>query len=49
MQAWKQAFKTVMSEAQTRFDGDARNTTPPERRHRARFGVYFFSDREDES
>jgi hypothetical protein len=44
--AWKQAFKTVMQEAQTRFDADATQAPPEERRHRARFGVYFFSDRE---
>jgi Family of unknown function (DUF6502) len=46
VQAWKQAFKTVMQEAQTRFDADATEAPPEERRHRARFGVYFFSDRE---
>jgi hypothetical protein len=42
--AWQQAFRTVMAEAQTRFDDDAMHTAPAERRHRARFGVYFFSD-----
>ncbi len=46
--AWKQAFKTVMQEAQTRFDHDARHSPPPQRCHRARFGVYFYSqDQED--
>ncbi len=44
--AWKQAFKTVMAKAQTRFDADAADATPQARNHRARFGVYFFSDRE---
>ena len=44
--AWKQAFKTVMAKAQTRFDTDAQEVKPKERNHRARFGVYFFSDRE---
>ena len=44
--AWKQAFKTVMAKAQTRFESDAADATPQDRNHRARFGVYFFSDRE---
>lgn len=40
-QAWRQAFKTVMREAQARYDEDAK--LPPERRReRARFGSYFF-------
>lgn len=47
LQAWKAAFKTVMAEAQTRFDGDAARAAPEERRHRARFGVYFYSEREN--
>jgi Family of unknown function (DUF6502) len=47
LQAWKAAFKTVMAEAQARFDGDAAQATPEARRHRARFGVYFYSDREN--
>ena len=46
VQAWQQAFKTVMAEAQLRFDHDARAEPPASRQHRARFGVYFFSDRE---
>jgi hypothetical protein len=45
VQAWQAAFKTVMQEAQQRFDADA-TTAPEQRRHRARFGVYFFSERE---
>ena len=47
LQAWKVAFKTVMQEAQQRFDADAAGAPPSERRHRARFGVYFFSEREN--
>ena len=44
--AWKQALKTVMQEAQTRFDADAEQTAPEQRQHRARFGVYFYSQEE---
>lgn len=44
VQAWKQAFRAVMGEAQKRFDSDAAQTEPDQRRHRARFGVYFFAD-----
>jgi len=47
VQAWKQAFKIVMEEAQARFDEDATRTGEGERRHRARFGVYFYTERED--
>jgi hypothetical protein len=46
-QAWKLAFKTVMQEAQQRFDSDAALAPPEARKHRARFGVYFFSEREN--
>ena len=46
--AWQQAFKLVMQQAQLRFDGDA-PLPAAERRHRARFGVYFYSEREDET
>jgi Family of unknown function (DUF6502) len=45
--AWQQAFKTVMQEAQTRFDDDAAQAEPTQRRQRARFGVYFYSEPED--
>ena len=45
--AWKAAFKTVMQEAQVRFDGDAATAPPEARQHRARFGVYFYSEREN--
>ena len=48
VQAWRQAFQTVMQAAQDRFDHDAANVAPDARRHRARFGVYFFSEREPE-
>jgi Family of unknown function (DUF6502) len=45
-QAWQVAFKTVMQQAQARFDADAPlpASTP---RHRARFGVYFYSQPEE--
>ena len=45
--AWKAAFKTVMQEAQLRFDGDAAAAPPAARHHRARFGVYFYSEQEN--
>lgn len=47
VQAWKQALKSVLAEAQKRFDEDAVGAPPEERRHRARFGVYFYTDREE--
>lgn len=47
--AWKQALKTVMQEAQERFDNDATQANATTRTHRARFGVYFYSEREDPS
>ena len=46
VQAWKLAFRSVMGEAQARFDHDATQADPNARGHRARFGVYFFSDKE---
>ena len=46
-QAWQQAFRLVMAQAQERFDTDQQQAAPEQRRHRARFGVYFFSERED--
>jgi Family of unknown function (DUF6502) len=45
--AWKKAFQAVMKEAQGRFDADAAEAAPGERTHRARFGVYFFNDKQD--
>lgn len=47
LQAWKAAFKTVMHEAQERFDADAAQAPAEQRTHRARFGVYFYSQREN--
>jgi hypothetical protein len=46
VQAWRAAFASVMAEAQARFDADAAAAPPEARRHRARFGVYFFSDKD---
>jgi len=47
VQAWRAAFKTVMQEAQQRFDADQTQAGPGQRRHRARFGVYFYSEGEN--
>jgi hypothetical protein len=41
--AWKEALQKVYGEAQRSFDADAATTPPGQRRHRARFGVYFYS------
>jgi hypothetical protein len=41
--AWKQAVPSVYAEAQRSFDADAARLAPAERRHRARFGVFFYS------
>lgn len=46
--AWRQAFKTVMTEAQARYDHDQHNTPPGERNRRARFGSYFYAADKDE-
>lgn len=46
VEAWRRAFALVMAEAQARFDADATAAEPGARTHRARFGVYFFSERE---
>lgn len=43
-QAWRQTFKTVMQEAQARFDHDAANCPADQRVHRVRFGSYFYAD-----
>ena len=44
--AWKVAMRKVMGQAQTRFDADS--TRPiAERTQRARFGVYFFSEKQE--
>jgi hypothetical protein len=47
--AWKQAFKTVAGEAHRCFDADAAALPAAARQHRARFGVYFYSEPEDAS
>jgi Family of unknown function (DUF6502) len=41
--AWRQAFKVVMRDAQIKFDFDQENTKRVKRKHRVRFGVYFYS------
>lgn len=46
-QAWRQAFRTVMREAQARFDDDAAHADPALRTQRARFGAYFYNTRQD--
>jgi Family of unknown function (DUF6502) len=45
-QLWRQALKTVMQEAQTRFDADAQLPTE-QHQQRARLGVYFYSEPEE--
>lgn len=42
--AWRVAFKSVMARARQRFEHDARHAPAAARTHRARFGVYYFSD-----
>ena len=49
VKAWKQAMRSVLAQAQIRFDQDAAHAEPAQRRHRARFGVYFFSDKDEAS
>lgn len=46
--AWRQAFKTVMREAQARYDHDQTHTDAADRVHRARFGSYFYAADNDE-
>lgn len=46
MRAWQQSLEQVMPEAQQRYDADA-GRPPDQARHRARFGVYFYSHPED--
>jgi len=45
---WRQAFRTVMREAQARFDHDQANSTAQQRIHRARFGSYFYAANQDD-
>ncbi|MBL8361769.1 MAG: hypothetical protein JNN18_14850 [Rubrivivax sp.] len=49
VQAWKQAFGTVMARAHLHYEQDAREAPPEARRQRVRFGVYFFNDTMDGS
>ena len=46
--AWQQAFRTVMREAQARFDHDQQHATPQQRTQRARFGSYFYGAKNDD-
>ncbi|WIT13796.1 DUF6502 family protein [Paucibacter sediminis] len=43
-QAWRQAFKLVMQEAQDRFNDDAQHAEAAQKNQRARFGVYFYAE-----
>jgi hypothetical protein len=45
--AWRQAFKSVMREAQVKFDFDQSNTKKSKRKYRIRFGSYFYSSDKD--
>ena len=45
---WRQAFRTVMREAQARFDEDQARAPADQRVHRARFGAYFYSKEDDD-
>ena len=47
-QAWRQAVRTAMREARAAYDHDQANAPPEQRTQRARFGVYFYSQRSDE-
>ena len=46
---WRQAFRTVMREAQARFDHDQRHAKAAQRSHRARLGIYFYSADQDDN
>lgn len=46
--AWRQSFRTVMREAQSRFDHDQAHTAAAQRIHRARFGSYFYAANHDD-
>ena len=45
---WRQAFRTVMREAQARFDHDQAHATAEQRIHRARFGSFFYAANKDD-
>ncbi|MCW5609695.1 MAG: hypothetical protein KIS83_03240 [Rubrivivax sp.] len=47
VQVWRAAMRRVLAAAQLRYDADAAQVAPAERRQRARFGVYFFSGPEE--
>ena len=47
--AWRQAFKTVMHEATTRFAHDQTHASVAQRSHRARFGSYFYSPEKEQT
>ncbi|MBP6406117.1 MAG: DUF6502 family protein [Proteobacteria bacterium] len=46
--AWRQAFRTVMREAQARFDHDQAHASAAQRVYRARFGSYFYAADQDD-
>jgi hypothetical protein len=45
--AWRQAFKSVMRDAQVKFDFDQSKTKKSKRKYRMRFGAYFYSSDKD--
>ena len=45
--AWREAFQTVMAQARSRFDQDARLADTASRRQRVRFGAYFYASPDD--
>jgi hypothetical protein len=45
--AWRQAFKSVMRDAQVKFDFDQANTKKSKRKFRVRFGSYFYASDKD--
>ena len=47
--AWRQAFKTVMQEATTRFAHDQRHASAEQRNQRARFGSYFYATTKEQN
>ena len=46
--AWRQAFKTVMTEAQARWQHDQAHATAEQRTYRVRFGSYFYAADEND-
>ncbi len=46
--AWRQALRTVLREAQDRFEHDQTHATPAQRVYRARFGSYFYAANHDD-